>query len=70
MNRTLDTDNVEQLPTRLRGKAPDASKFNLADFRIEQDAAGRPQAQSVPVQAGYSSGSVARFDPQLCANCC
>ncbi|HVN53732.1 MAG TPA: hypothetical protein VMT46_05330, partial [Anaerolineaceae bacterium] len=29
-------EQVEQLPTRLRGKAPDASKFNLADFRIEQ----------------------------------
>ncbi|RPI87992.1 MAG: transposase, partial [Chloroflexi bacterium] len=66
---------VEIVQTGIRGNAPDPDKLNLSDFEIQQDDRGKPLQitcpgkQTVPVEAGRTTGFVARFDPQQCQAC-
>ncbi len=66
---------VELVPTGIRGAAPDPNKLNLADFEIERDAKGRPRqmacpgGQRVPVEAGRTTGYLAHFEPGICQVC-
>lgn len=61
--------------TDLRGKAPDPTRFSLADFMITCNEAGDPtwlgcpQGQIVPVLSGRSTGFVARFNSTHCQTC-
>jgi hypothetical protein len=64
---------VEQVPTGIRGQAPDPQRLNLADFQFQFDPQGQPievtcpHGQTAPVFPTPTQGrSVARFD---CAGC-
>lgn len=66
---------ITHIQTAIRGAQPDPDKFNLSDFDIQQDEAGKPttltcpQGQTVPVTPGRTTGWQARFDPLICATC-
>ena len=61
--------------THLRGKAPDPSRYSLADFTIACDDEnnpvylGCPHGQIVPILPGRSTGFVARFNVDHCRTC-
>lgn len=64
---------VEQIPTGIRGQAPDPHRLNLADFQFQSDAQGQParvtcpHGQTAEVSPTRSQKrSVARFN---CAGC-
>lgn len=77
-DQTLREQQVEQVPTDLRGKDPNPEKLNLADFGIARDAQGKPQqvtcpgGQTVVAQQGrrsdlylaYFAGSACQACPQ------
>ena len=72
----LQAQHIEQVPTDLRGTAPNPDRLGLADFTIQCDPAGVPtqitcpQQQAVPVNAGRKTHRyVARFDPTVCQVC-
>lgn len=71
----LQEQNVTLIQTAIRGAQPDPNKFTLADFDIQQNEQNHPttltcpQAQTVPVTAGRTTGWQARFDPAICATC-
>ena len=71
----LNDHQVTQIQTGIRGNAPDPNKLSLADFVIEQDEQGKPthltcpQGQRVVVTPGRSTGFLARFAPEVCAQC-
>ena len=75
VDRLMNEHQVEQIQSGIRGRAPDPAKLTLADFEIEQDADGRPtyltcpQGQRIEVESARTTGFVARFDPELCADC-
>lgn len=66
---------VDLHQTHLRGKAPDPTRYSLADFIISCNEAGDPaylgcpHGQIVPVLPARSSGFVARFNPDHCRTC-
>ena len=66
---------ITHIQTAIRGAQPDPDKFNLSDFDIQHDEAGKPttltcpQGQTVPVTPGRTTGWQARFDPLICATC-
>jgi hypothetical protein len=74
-DRVMNAHQVEQVQSAIRGRAPDPNKLTLADFGIEQDGQGRPthltcpQGQRVAVEPGRTTGFLARFDPDICADC-
>ena len=71
----LQEQEVTLIQTAIRGAQPNADKFSLSDFVIEQNEKGNPnlltcpQGHSAPVLAGRTTGWQVRFDPELCANC-
>jgi hypothetical protein len=71
----LAQQRVEQIQTALRGRSPDPERFSLADFGIERAEDGAPTALTCPagqrtvVEAGRSTGFVARFAQQQCKAC-
>jgi hypothetical protein len=75
VDRLMNEHQIEQIQSAIRGRVPDPSKLTLADFDIEQDDQGRPthltcpQGQRVAVESGRTTGFLARFDPDICANC-
>ena len=74
-DEALRQQHVEQIQSAIRGKAPNPDKFNLSDFAIQHTQAGKPvditcpQGQQVAVEAGRTTGYVARFDPLICQDC-
>ena len=71
----LQEQNVTLIQTAIRGAQPNANKFSLSDFDIQQDEKGAPttitcpHGQTLPVLSGRTTGWQARFDPDLCATC-
>jgi hypothetical protein len=72
----LAKEQVTQVPTDLRGRAPNPDKHNLADFEIQRDAQGQPtrvtcpQGQTVGVEGGRKSKSYfAYFTASICDHC-
>lgn len=75
-DHTLRDNQIEQIQTAIRGRAPSAEKLNLADFKIKQAESGKPtritcpRGQSVMV---YSSSQkkayVAHFGYEVCQAC-
>ena len=71
----LQEQEVTLIQTAIRGAQPNADKFSLSDFVIEQNEKGNPnlltcpQGHSAPVLAGRTTGWQVRFDPELCSNC-
>lgn len=66
---------VELIQSSIRGNAPATDKISLANFVFEQDDRGKPthatcpQGQRVEVESGRTTGFVARFDHEVCAEC-
>lgn len=66
---------VHLIQTGIRGNKPDTERFNLSDFRIEQDPQGNPigaicpNGQSALVTRGTRSGWFARFPVEGCSTC-
>jgi len=72
----LHEQHVEQVPTDLRGRAPNPERLNLADFAIQSDAQGQPQqitcpqGHTVPVETGDKAGHFAAlFAANTCLGC-
>jgi hypothetical protein len=71
----LNAHQVTQIQTGIRGNAPDPTKLALADFVIAQDEQGTPthltcpQGQRGVVSPGRSTGFLAHFAPEVCAQC-
>ncbi|MBK9056117.1 MAG: transposase [Chloroflexi bacterium] len=74
-DETLLDHGVTLHQTHLRGKAPDPTRYNLADFQIACDETGQPTylgcpgGQIVPVLSGRTTGFVARFTRTHCQTC-
>lgn len=75
-DEVLREQRIEQVPTDLRGRAPDPERLGLADFTIQCDANTTPtqitcpQHQVVPVNAGRKTQRyLAQFDPARCQLC-
>ena len=71
----LRQHTVHLIQTGIRGNKPDSERFNLSDFRIEQDPQGNPicatcpNGQSALVTHGTRSGWFARFPVEGCSTC-
>lgn len=62
----LDAQQVELVPTAIRGRAPTPGRIGLTECELQLDA----QGQTVPVRPGRAGGAfVADLDPQVCAAC-
>lgn len=75
-DKALAKAEVTQVPTDLRGKAPNPDKYNLADFEFHTDAKGRPvqitcpRGHTVAVQdSPKSKNHVAYFAASVCEHC-
>lgn len=75
-DEALREQQVVQVPTNLRGKAPNPDRLNLADFDIRTDRQGQPlavtcpQGQSVTVERGRTpKHCLAYFDGSVCRAC-
>ncbi len=76
VDQAMQTHQVEQVPTGIRGREPNTERLRLIDFETQMDAAQEPiqmqcpQGQTVPVERGnQKKGFVARFDPVTCQSC-
>jgi hypothetical protein len=47
-DQTLKDNQVEQIQTAIRGRAPSAEKLNLSDFEIKQTETGKPTQIACP----------------------
>jgi hypothetical protein len=75
-DRVLQEQHVVQVPTNLRGKAPNPARLGLADFSLECRAEGLPervkcpQGQSVVLTAGRKPQRYrAQFAAESCQTC-
>ena len=75
-DQTLRENQVEQIQTAIRGRAPSTEKLNLADFEIKQTETGKPtqitcpQGQTVAVHlSSQKKGYGAHFDTAICQVC-
>lgn len=76
VDRHLRTQHIVQVPTGLKGFAPNPARLSLADFTGPIDLEGIPQhiacpqGQSVPVETGRGPQHfLVRFDPAICQVC-
>jgi hypothetical protein len=75
-DKTLQTNQVEQIQTAIRGRIPNNEKLNLSDFEIKQTEKGVPtritcpQGQSTAVHtSSQNKAYVAHFEDTLCLTC-
>jgi len=75
-DHTLRDNQIEQIQTAIRGRAPSAEKLNLADFKIKQAESGKPtritcpRGQSVMVHSSSQKKAyVAHFGNEVCQAC-
>jgi len=75
-DQTLRNNQVEQIQTAIRGRAPSTEKLNLSDFEIKQTETGKPsqitcpQGQTVAVHpSSQKKGFVAHFEEDVCQAC-
>jgi hypothetical protein len=76
VDQAMQEQQVEHVPTAIRGQKPAPEKLNLADFEIQFDETDKPlqiqcpQGQTVGVEFGNQmKGFVARFEPAICSKC-
>jgi hypothetical protein len=76
VDQAMHENQVEHIPTGIRGRQPNPEKMGLMDFDLQFDPANQPilvqcpQGQVAEVQQGNQKrGFVARFDPATCSNC-
>jgi hypothetical protein len=75
-DKVLREQHVTQVPSDLRGQAPNPARLGLADFNVESNGDGVPQqitcpqGQGLPVTPGRQpQWYVARFDAGVCQAC-
>ena len=75
-DKTLQTNQVEQIQTAIRGRIPNHQKLNLSDFEIKQTEKGIPtritcpQEQSTAVHtSSQKKAYVAHFEDNVCLTC-
>ena len=75
-DKTLQTNQVEQIQTAIRGRIPNNEKLNLSDFEIKQTEKGVPtritcpQGQSTTVHtSSQQKAYVAHFEDNFCLTC-
>jgi hypothetical protein len=73
---TLQDNQVEQIQTAIRGRAPNTEKLNLFDFKIKQAESRKPtqitcpQGQTVAVHpSSQKKCFVAHFEAEVCQAC-
>jgi hypothetical protein len=76
VDQAMKENQVEQVPTGIRGRQPNPEKLSRADFEVqfsETDDPNQvkcPQGQVVALVFGnQKKGYVARFDPMVCSSC-
>ncbi len=76
VDQAMKENQVEQVPTAIRGRQPNPEKLSHADFEVQFSETGDPsqvkcpQGQVVGLAFGnQKKGYVARFDPVVCSNC-
>lgn len=76
VDATLNTAQIEQFQTAIRGKKADDDRVGVSDFVFTRDENGKPQAvrcpggQNAKVIPAHKSGRfTARFDADECAGC-
>ena len=76
VDAALQSQQVEQIQTGIRGPKLDPQRLSLADFAIQWDAKGQPcqvscpQGQSVAAHlSNHRRGYFADFEPQVCQTC-
>ncbi len=75
-DQALQDNQVEQIQTAIRGRAPSTDKLNLADFEIKQSQSGAPTQITCPGQqigmvqrSNQKKGFVAHFEAEICQAC-
>lgn len=75
-DKTLQTNQVEQIQTAIRGRIPNNEKLNLSDFKIKQTEKlvptriTCPQGQSTAVHtSSQNKAYVAHFEDNICQAC-
>lgn len=75
-DKSLQTNQVEQIQTAIRGRIPNNEKLNLSDFEIKQTEKGIPTritcplGQSIPVHtSSQKKAFVAHFEDEACLAC-
>lgn len=75
-DQAMQDNQVEQIQTAIRGRAPSTEKLNLSDFEIKQTESGKPtqiacpQGQTVKVHpTNQKKGYVAHFEVDVCQAC-
>ena len=75
-DKSLQTNQVEQIQTAIRGRVPNHEKLNLSDFEIKQTGKGFPtqitcpQGQSAAVHtSSQKKAYVAHFEEGVCLTC-
>lgn len=76
IDQTLLENQVVQIQTAIRGRAPSDEKLNLSHFEIKQTETGKPtqitcpQGQKVTVHpSSQKKGFVAHFEAEVCKTC-
>jgi hypothetical protein len=75
-DKTMQNNQVVQIQTAIRGRAPSTEKLNLSDFEIKQTETGKPtqitcpQGQTIAVYSSSQKKSfVAHFETKVCQAC-
>jgi len=75
-DKILETNQVEQIQTAIRGRIPNNEKLNLSNFKIKQTEKSIPtritcpQGQSTPVHtSSQQKAYVAHFEDEVCLTC-
>ena len=75
-DQAMQDNQIEQIQTAIRGRAPSTEKLNLSDFEIKQTETGKPtqitcpQVQTVAVHpSSQKKGFVAHFEVDVCHAC-
>jgi len=75
-DQVLQEQQVKLIPTAIKGRHPDQTKFGLAAYEIQLDEQGQPTQMICPheqvanIRIGRKQGAlVADFDPLLCTDC-
>ena len=75
-DKSMQDNQVVQIQTAIRGRAPSSEKINLSDFDIKQTESWKPtqitcpQGQTVAVHpSSQKKGFVAHFEVEVCQTC-
>jgi len=76
VDQAMQENQVEQVPTGIRGRRPNPEKLRQADFEVQFSETGDPMQVKCPqgqivalVRGNQQKGYMAHFDSLVCSNC-